>query len=164
MWAVPHKRWAPIRLQFPRSRWRTERPAFLSHWSAWAPIKLQCETISLLSFALVYFCLLFSLFWIKHFVLSNLYYYVTPHRFGAQLIIDNQWTESRIRAQSQDGALMGYRLIDTATLYGNEAFIGEALKKTRRRRRRREPEGRVCRSGELGLRREDLFITSKAFS
>ena len=56
---------------------------------------------------------------------------------------------------------MGYRHIDTATLYGNEAFIGDALKNL--------GVGSVGGNseegtGEFGLRREDLFITSKALS
>lgn len=40
---------------------------------------------------------------------------------------------------------LGYRHIDTATLYGNEHIIGEALKE--------------C--FEKGIKREDLFITTK---
>lgn len=54
---------------------------------------------------------------------------------------------------------LGYRHIDTATFYGNEAFIGTTLEKL--------GVGGVGGNvnepaGELGLRREDLFITSKA--
>ncbi|MFH4976838.1 hypothetical protein AB6A40_003547 [Gnathostoma spinigerum] len=46
-----------------------------------------------------------------------------------------------------DAALgCGYRMIDTAELYGNEAFIGEALKQY---------------LPKYGLKREDIFITSK---
>lgn len=46
-----------------------------------------------------------------------------------------------------DAALAaGYRLIDTAAVYGNEAFIGEAL---------------VRLLPKHGLKREDIFITSK---
>ena len=53
----------------------------------------------------------------------------------------------------------GYRHIDTATLYGNKAFIGDALKKLVVGSVGGNPKERT---GELGLTREDLFITSKA--
>ena len=53
----------------------------------------------------------------------------------------------------------GYRHIDTATLYGNEAFIGDALKKLGVGGVGGNPKEPT---GELELRREDLFITSKA--
>ena len=54
---------------------------------------------------------------------------------------------------------LGYRHIDTATLYGNEAFIGDALKKLRVGGVGGNPKEPT---GELGLNREDLFLTSKA--
>lgn len=41
-----------------------------------------------------------------------------------------------------DAISVGYRLIDTATVYGNEEAVGEAIKKS-------------------GIKREELFITSK---
>lgn len=41
-----------------------------------------------------------------------------------------------------DAISVGYRLIDTAYIYGNEQFVGEGIKKS-------------------GIKREDLFITSK---
>lgn len=41
-----------------------------------------------------------------------------------------------------DAISMGYRLIDTATVYGNEQFVGEGIKKS-------------------GIDRKELFITSK---
>lgn len=54
---------------------------------------------------------------------------------------------------------LGYRHIDTAALYNNEAFIGDALMKL-------GVGGFGGNSkeslGAFGLRREDLFITSKA--
>ena len=41
-----------------------------------------------------------------------------------------------------DAISVGYRLIDTATIYGNEEFVGEGIKQS-------------------GIKREELFITSK---
>ena len=55
--------------------------------------------------------------------------------------------------------LAGYRHIDTATLYGNEAFIGEALRKLGVGGVGGNPKEST---GGLGLTREDLFSTSKA--
>ena len=43
----------------------------------------------------------------------------------------------------------GYRHIDTASFYENEAEIGRALKKGMK---------------ELGLKREDIFVTTKLYS
>lgn len=54
---------------------------------------------------------------------------------------------------------MGYRHLDTATMYGNETFIGGALKALGVGGvggNAKEP------AGALGLNREDLFITTKA--
>jgi len=48
-----------------------------------------------------------------------------------------------------DGIKAGYRLIDTAQVYGNEAGTGKGIK-----------EGLV----ETGLDREDLFVTSKVWN
>ena len=65
--------------------------------------------------------------------------------------------------ESIDGAIslalkVGYRHIDTATIYGNEAFIGNALKNPGIGSIGGNPSGP---SGTLGLTREDLFLTSK---
>ena len=53
---------------------------------------------------------------------------------------------------------MGYRHIDTATIYGNEAFIGNTLKKLGIGGIGGIPKEPL---GTFGLRREDIFITSK---
>ncbi len=44
---------------------------------------------------------------------------------------------------------VGYRSIDTAAIYGNEAGVGEGIKQA---------------LASTGLRREDLFITSKVWN
>lgn len=44
----------------------------------------------------------------------------------------------------KDAISVGYRLIDTATVYGNEEFVGEGIKKS-------------------GINRKELFITSKVW-
>lgn len=52
----------------------------------------------------------------------------------------------------------GYRHIDTAAAYENEAFIGNTLKKLEIGGNGDSPR---AAGGPLSLRREDLFITSK---
>ena len=75
------------------------------------------------------------------------------------IIIINEQGQEEVERTLKTALQMGYRLIDTATLYGNEAFIGEALKKLGVGGVGGNPNEPT---GELGLRREDLFITSKA--
>lgn len=57
--------------------------------------------------------------------------------FGTNTLVD----ETGVRCVS-DAISVGYRLIDTATIYGNEESVGEGIRKS-------------------GIEREELFITSK---
>ena len=54
----------------------------------------------------------------------------------------------RLRRGGEDGARLGYRHIDTAERYGNEAEVGEGLH-----------QGLAAN----GLKREDVFVTTKVY-
>ncbi len=59
---------------------------------------------------------------------------------GTWKMSDGEETETAVRTALE----MGYRLIDTAKLYGNEKSVGKAVKAS-------------------GIRREDIFVTTKLF-
>lgn len=60
--------------------------------------------------------------------------------FGVFQVTDNDTCEKAV----SDALAVGYRLIDTASVYGNERAVGAAL-------------------GKSGIPREELFITTKAW-
>ena len=60
--------------------------------------------------------------------------------FGVFQVTDNGTCEKAV----SDALAVGYRLIDTASVYGNERAVGAAL-------------------GKSGIPREELFITTKAW-
>ena len=73
-------------------------------------------------------------------------------------MVFNPQDEKEIEQSISSALRVGYRHIDTAAIYENEAFIGNALKKLGVGSIGGNPNEA---DGTLGLRREDLFITSK---
>ena len=60
----------------------------------------------------------------------------------------DKYTGNQIAAAVRDAASLGYRHFDCAAVYGNESLVGEALQEVMRD----------------GVRRDDLFITSKLWN